>query len=573
MPNSNFTPGSLLDEYPPDHFLLLNPKLSTNPAHRRTLSSINTQTPGASRNSSLQKVWAEDYYNIDYSSEGEYTDQGLREAAGGQHPFEGTLPAQEREHSPARPSRTQQRSLTSLLPFQSPTRTNSKSPERQSPKREVDDFMPTFTGDKEGVIKLADKSKGLTSWFTGSSAPVALGIPDESLQPNMTNIRETSPARGSPRTRPNLPTIDSSSSMNTTPQKNASAASRFTNFFSSPKTPSRTNTVQVPAGLNSNEFLTLDVESALFPAGPPYEQDSFSPSSFKNLEQNARGLLFKLHNAYKLRTVSLHEVTAEKEAMAEELEESQTKMNLLKTNISSLAQQVSERDETIQELMNELNKEKQARANEKEARERSIAIVTARAQREAAKRGSTSDLSIDTTAEDLGISSARWKRQSGGTDFTEGDSDAESGAGESTFSRARSPVHSIAGTVDSMPTVTPEIMQASFARMVPNPTHTSGFEKRPKMVQQKSTFQKVLGKINSSESDDTVMPTSQDPYGGLGMGEHGCSNCQGKDASVAWDTVGLIRAENKGLKERVGELEKAVEDTLDLPFMMGLQSQ
>lgn len=362
--------------------------------------------------------------------------------------------------------------------------------------------------------------------------------------------------------------------MNTTPLKNTSAASRITNFFSSPKTPSKANTVQVPVGLNNDEFLTLDVESALFPAGPPYEQDAFSPSSFKNLEQNARGLLSKLHNAYKLRTVSLHEVSAEKEAMSEELEEAQTKMDLLKANLSSLAHQVDERDNTIRDLINELNKEKQARANEKEARERSIAMVTARAQRDAAKRGSTSDLSIDTTGEDLGISSARWKRQSGGTDFTEGDSDAESGAEESTFSRARSPVNSIAGTVDSMPTVTPEIMQASFGRMVPNPTHTSGFEKRPKMVQQKSTFQKVLSKMNtSSDSDETVMPTSHDRYGGLGMGEQGCSNCQGKDASVAWDTVGLMRAENKGLKERVGELEKAVEDTLDLPFMIGLQSQ
>lgn len=257
--------------------------------------------------------------------------------------------------------------------------------------------------------------------------------------------------------------------------------------------------------------------------------------------------------------------------MAEELEESQTKMDLLKANLSSLAHQVSERDQTIQELLNELTREKQARANEKEAREKSIAMVKARAQREAAKRGSTSDLSIDTTNEDLGISTARWNRRSGGTDFTEGESDAESGAGESTFSRARSPVNGIAGTTDSISMMTPEIMQASFGRMVPNPIHTSGFEKRPPMVQQKSTFQKVLGKLSSEDSESTVMP-SQDRYGGLGMGKQGCSNCQGKDASVAWDTVGLMRAENKGLKDRVGELEKAVEDTLEMPFMIGLQT-
>ena len=53
-----------------------------------------------------------------------------------------------------------------------------------------------------------------------------------------------------------------------------------------------------------------------------------------------------------------------------------------------------------------------------------------------------------------------------------------------------------------------------------------------------------------------------DPYGGIGLGEQGCTNCRGKDASVAWDTVGLLRMENKGLKERVGELESAVDGAL-----------
>ncbi|KUJ13117.1 uncharacterized protein LY89DRAFT_592270 [Mollisia scopiformis] len=382
----------------------------------------------------------------------------------------------------------------------------------------------------------------------------------------MSTIRDTSPEKGKLKKKPTLPAVDSSPSVNTTPVKNTSAASRFTSFWS-PKTPSQSNTVQVPADLN-DKFLTLDLETALFPAGTPSEQDTFSPAAFSNLKQNAKGLLSKLHNAYKVRTVALHELSAEKEAISEELEESQARNNLLKANLADMAHQVSERDNTIQELMNELTKEKQARADEKEARERSIAMVTARAQRDAVKRGSTSDLSIDTTAEDLGISSARWKRQSGGTDFTEADSDTESGAGGSTFSRARSPVHSI-GTVDSTPTMTPEIMQASFGRMVPNPTHTSGFEKRPKMVQQKSTFQKVLGKITAAESAPETL--EKDPYGGLGLGEQGCSNCRGKDASVAWDTVGLMRAENKGLKERVGDLEKAIDDTLEMPFMIGVQ--
>lgn len=574
---STFTPGSLLDNYPPDHLLLLNPKLSANPNHRRTLSSIDT--PGASRNSSLQKVWAEDYYNIDYSSEGEreYTDQGVRERAGEQHPaaqpFPGSIDFEsEQEHEPpaARPARTHQRSLTALLPFRSPTRTSSKSPERkspqQSPRQDLDECTPDLAGDKEGVIKVADKPKSIASWFTGSSAPVLSGISvGEDADMALTG---DNPER--PKKRPTLSTAESSSSTNTTPAKKANAGWGVGNFFLSPKTPSKPATIQLPAHFNDDEFLTLDIKSALFPAGPPSPQDPFSPAAFKNLQQQAEGLLQKLQTAYKLRTQSLHELRAEKETMEEELDEARTRNNVLKTNLSDMAHQVSDKDTTIAELMSELTKEKQARALEKEARETSIKEVRELAGRDAAKRGSTSDLSIDTFNEDLGIAGARRhrKRQSGltdTTDFTEGDSDGESALDrDSTFSRARSPVNSMVGTVDT----TPEIMQATFGKMVPNPTHTSGFAKRPPMVQQKSLFQKALGRITngSDGSDDTVIGRSlqKDRYDGIGMGETGCSNCRGKDSSVAWETVGMMREENKGLKDRLYDMEKAVEQASDM---------
>jgi len=44
---------------------------------------------------------------------------------------------------------------------------------------------------------------------------------------------------------------------------------------------------------------------------------------------------------------------------------------------------------------------------------------------------------------------------------------------------------------------------------------------------------------------------------------YSCRNCEGQDASAAWNTVSLLRDENKGLKRRVGELESAVEEVLD----------
>jgi hypothetical protein len=43
-----------------------------------------------------------------------------------------------------------------------------------------------------------------------------------------------------------------------------------------------------------------------------------------------------------------------------------------------------------------------------------------------------------------------------------------------------------------------------------------------------------------------------------------CGNCEGQSVSVAWDTVSLLKDENKGLKERVSELETAVEGAIDV---------
>jgi len=48
-----------------------------------------------------------------------------------------------------------------------------------------------------------------------------------------------------------------------------------------------------------------------------------------------------------------------------------------------------------------------------------------------------------------------------------------------------------------------------------------------------------------------------------------CSNCQGMKASEAWDVVGMLSEENKGLKVRVGKLESEVDACLDLVQGLG----
>ena len=334
-----------------------------------------------------------------------------------------------------------------------------------------------------------------------------------------------------------------------------------------------------------DEYLTLDIKSALFPTSSPSDRDPFSPAAFKNLLMNAEGLLTKLQHAYKLRTLSLHELSAEKEAISEELEEAETRAKCLRSQLEDMAARVSAQDTSIIELANELAQEKHARAEEKEARERSIALIRANSQ---SHHPSHIDLDMVSPMEDLGIANAasprkerkKWRISGGSTDMS-GESDAESGGAESVFSRCRSPtltLNSMSESGRASIMSTPEIQQAAFGRVVHvrGPSISQGYpstqpggsepqqeKERPKAVQQKSTLQKFLkGISNTPEATTPGGNVDSDPYGGVGLGEQGCTNCRGKDASVAWDTVGLLRMENKGLKERVGELESAVDGAL-----------
>lgn len=407
--------------------------------------------------------------------------------------------------------------------------------------------MPTLTGDKEGLVRITDKGRGgLSSWFAGSSAPMPMGLS------TMDSSLPTSPALSSPSS----PTWYSPKPATQTLGRTSTVGGGLFNFFAAKSPPKPQHTVQIPAELNDDEFLTLDVRSALFPGGEPSAQDPFSPAAFNNLLINAEGLLEKLQTAYKLRTLSLHELSAEKSAMSEEIEEAETRARSLKSQLEDMARQVALRDSAMDELGAELAAEKQARAEEKAAREQSIALIGARR---------TKHLSIDTTNEDLGISCRPRNRRSeeGASSIDDGDSDAESA--DSVFSRSRSPAFtmcsvSIADPVFPPPPPPPKApQQAPLARTMPSPARDVG---RPPTPRRQSTFQKVLSGLVQSPTEKAK--ASDDAWAGIGMGEEGCGNCRGRDASVAWDAVGLMRAENRELKGRVEGLEKAVKCALDL---------
>jgi len=426
--------------------------------------------------------------------------------------------------------------------------------------------MPTLTGDKDGQIRIAEKPKGgLSGWFSGSSAPLSVGIHVEEPEqfetismdpPAPVTGRSPSPERTPTRLRKK--SIVETLQQQTTKPVNPST-SRFP-FFSSPKTPTP-QTVQIHSKLD-DQYLSLDIGKALFPSGDAADQDPFSPSSFKNLLTNAEGLLVKLQTAYKLRTLALHELAAEKEAQAEELEEAETRAKHLKLQLEDMAARVVSQDQEMIRVKAELVAERKARSEEREAREKSIALIKFN-RPSPIEQGRTSD---DFDREDKSAKQQPWRRSNGTLNSdTSFESDDESAGGESVFSRSMSPTLTSVSEASS----TPEVRQAVFAKVVAVEPGMRGAE-RPKPVQQRSTFQKILKGITSDSPAADEEQQQEKREDELGAADEGCRNCRGGAASVAWDTVGLLKAENRGLKERVESLDKAVDAALDVVRGVGL---
>jgi hypothetical protein len=461
--------------------------------------------------------------------------------------------------------------------------------------------MATLTGDRSGVIKVEDRNKGgLSSWFSGSSAPVAVGVP--------VSTREDQP--------------QTASSSEATP----ASTSRF-NFFSSSSSPrqAKQQTIRLPHEmLASDTLLTLSIPTALYPAGPPSPNAAFSPSAYKNLHLNAVGTLEKLHTAYKLRTLSVHELSAENEAQAEELEEAETRAQCLRTQLEEMARRVQDQDRAVEELVLQLAHEKEARAKEADAREKSIALIKSSRERaegvspppdgEGQREKRASCCSHTHSEEDLGIRFAgsslgahppspspspagqagvkkhSWRISTGSSTGSE-EMESDSEGAESVFSRSMSP--GVASSAASTLTTesTPEVLQARFGRVVDGPgqartarqsqSQTSSpsamlaagtgrrATQRPKMEQRPSTFQRLMGGISSGSNPHLGSQLGYGDGDDAGFLGEGCANCRGQASSVAWDTVGLLRVENRGLKGRVGELEGAVEGALGLCAGLG----
>ena len=383
-----------------------------------------------------------------------------------------------------------------------------------SPTKEHCSILPHFNDTKTVDASHIVKRGRLADWFKGESEAINIGIipsPTKEKVDPLESMWSQSTNKSQPKVAPT-----------SAPRPSAPSTSRFSFFASKPCQPPQ------PPVNTDDEFAHLDIKAALQPGG---QSDPFSPSSFKNLLQNAEGLLSRLQTAYKQRTLTLQEVKAEKDAQLEELEQAQIKARHLKIQLDNMTTKLAEQDKAMMDMVVELATEKEARRNEEDVRKRTIRLV-------------------DATMEDLSCQGSFHPRQyrvsRASTVSDSGfESDEESFA-DSLFSKQQgtsSPTISVTTSSMSSPEVHQDSEFSPFAR-----TSSRG------QLRLKATH----AMTQTSAPRSTIIQKEQ------------CENCEGVRASEAWNIVGILKEENMCLKERVGHLEGEVDGCLDLVRGFGI---
>ena len=354
----------------------------------------------------------------------------------------------------------------------------------------------------------------------------------------------------------------------------ASSVSAFTARMTSP--------TQTPfAARTDDELCDLDIEAALFPASvaassplsssSPSPLDSsksgngeaFSPAAYKNLQANATGLLHRMQDAYRQRTVALKELQAEREAQAEEIEEMQLRTRNFKNQLEAMAAKAAEQESAMQALVAELQAERAARRREQQ--DVRVGKMGLLAETEGNLYEGDGYGSIEGEGEGESRGERKHQRWSNGTVKSDvlsiTDTDADSAESESIFSRSRSPTAMTCATVDTesvvdVPFSSTAVAPTAGSLLHPKTAATPVASKQqqqgramPQQGQQLTAFQRLVKGMSPARED---------------VGSDGCRNCKGQDASVAWDTVSLLRDENSALKQRVAQLDVVIEGALDV---------
>jgi hypothetical protein len=368
-----------------------------------------------------------------------------------------------------------------------------------------------FTRDNTAQGKAQEKVEKLADWFKGESRPISIGITPSA-------IKEKADPLDIPAVCSDLrPTSLIQRRLTTQSLSKSAMASRFS-FFNSKASLAKPTPQSIDV---HDDLLDGDLTTALFPNGPA---DPSSSAAFKDLQQQAETLLLRLQTAYRERTMSLHEMSSEKAAVAEEAEGAETRARYLKIQLDDMSVKLAEQDEAMMNLVDELAQGKLARREEEEARKRTIRLV----DHHQTPRAGRKRTSCSSTVSDSGFES-------------EDDISAES-----VFSR-RNGAHSPTMSMSSVSTTSS-----------PETYHTIDLQLP------RSTPQAARLRVPSSQTIVKGQPPFYQHNIPEGIAQSSCPNCEGVRASEAWSVVSVLKEENTGLKHRVGDLEGALDGCLDV---------
>lgn len=433
------------------------------------------------------------------------------------------------------------RSHTEIIPRQSPPLSKQVFADQSKTLEDLDHKGKSSHTSTESSAKrkFEEGARLLADWFHGKSEPVNSAAIRQPASEDSTGMAPTQEPNDMERrnsrdhfTLPYHPTSSLTRAQKRltppSPLKQVTTANRFS-FFGLKRQDDGKLELPEPA---DDEFLNLDITAILSPTD---SIDMSYDEALDVLRSNADSALRRLQAAYKQRTFALHEAMAEKNEKQEELEEARTRAGHLKTQLDGMAEKVLQQEKAMKVMAEELEHERQMRRKEDEARRRSATLV------KASDCDSISDLNAE-----LQTPKKTFKRASNCT-FTS-DSGFESGdesIADSVFSRRDCLDSPVSLTLPS-----PNLSQITL----PAPVQTAPKEPKPATRPARQwAYDKVLKGLASSSLASSLMGHSSK-----------CTICHGVPASEAWSVLGILKEENHGLKERLSELENAVDDCLCL---------
>ncbi|EZF35587.1 hypothetical protein H109_07354 [Trichophyton interdigitale MR816] len=394
--------------------------------------------------------------------------------------------------------------------------------------------------EKANEPKSNRSSRLFSGLFQGESTPMRLGLissprSDRGAPDEMMHDASPSLERSSCNSSPSSPT-KLSRNMNVSASLRQVASGNPFSFFTSKPQQAQREPLPEPA---NDKLLNLDIKSILchpsFADLPPEE-------ALHSFRANAENLLREFQEAYKLRTFALHGAVAEKNAQEDELEDAQSRIKNIKSQLDGMAARVVEQDKALKTLTEELKAERQKYQDE---------IKTKQQQQQQKQPEDAATPTRD--------SKGTHSKNSSGVTITS-DSGFDSGdesIAESVFSRENDDGASVNTRFSAVSMASPSATTTQPSPAASAPTSSPSTPKAAQPApQRESAYGRVLKGISSS-----ALGTS---FNALTSSRLKCLDCRANGSSDASTVTSILREENRYLKKRIIDLESAVEECISL---------